>query len=79
VKCRKCELFQIPLCQRCDTVLVLQVSPPVEPISLRQAERDLIERTIAKHPVPVAAQMLGVSCRTLYRKVLAHKLKAPAL
>ena len=54
-----------------------QIEPETAPesISLRKAEGDLIERTLARHggKVKLAAAELGISERTIYRKIAEWK------
>ena len=52
-----------------------QESRPVEQLSIKEANDEMIERVLAKHggKVKPAAEELGISERTLYRKIAKNK------
>lgn len=78
VVCLQCEAAQpAPQCRRCGAPLRL---PPASPVglTLRQAERQLIQHTIAQHPVATSAKLLGTSRPNLYRLIKQHRLNLPS-
>jgi hypothetical protein len=61
IRCPQCELLQTVLCRRCQAKLKFAVVQAPDPVA----------DTLAAHPVAIAAKMLGMSERTLYRRKAA--------
>ncbi len=79
VKCSNCEINQPVQCRRCAAPLRVPIAEPptvrVAQVTLLQAERALIEGVLARHPPGVAASLLGIGYRALYRKIAKHGIK----
>jgi hypothetical protein len=61
VRCPECELLQTVLCRRCQAKLKFSLEQPKDPVA----------SALAEYPVSLAAKMLGMSERTLYRRKAA--------
>jgi DNA-binding NtrC family response regulator len=67
IRCGHCEHRQGVSCSRCGHAIRWDVPEPPIP-TLDEAEKALVRRALARYPLAVAAERLGVSRWTLLRK-----------